>query len=276
VGLGLLGLGVMAVLVRAAWPTLDGEERRHCRWLLLGAALSLLPVAATFPANRLLLVPGLGASVAVALVLVSARRSRALGSRPRGLAVGAGVLAFAHLVVAPLLWPLMTLAFHQLRTQTEPMIQTLERELDYQKLPQQRVVALPMPAPAVGMYMPMVLATRGMPQPRAWWPLSLSPEPHVFTRTGPDAFELELTQGRFLTSEFEAVFRGPTHPLRQGDQVKLTGMTVTVLAADEQGPTRLGFTFDRPLEDPSLVFLRWKDDALRPFIPPPVGERLPL
>ncbi|MFL5352771.1 hypothetical protein [Archangium sp.] len=276
VGLGLLGLGLLVALVRAAWPSVDAEERRHCRWLFLGAALSLLPVAATFPANRLLLVPGLGASVAVALVLVSSWRAKAEGSRSRGVAVGAGVLAFSHFVVAPLLWPLMTLAFLQLRSGTEPMLQTLERELDYQRLPGQRVIALPIPAPAVGMYVPMVLATRGMPPPHAWWQLSLSPEPHVLTRTGPDSLELSLTRGHFLTSEFEAVFRGPAHPLRQGDQVKLEELTVTVLAADEQGATRLGFTFDRPLEDPSFVFLRWKDDALRPFTPPPVGERVPL
>ncbi|PTL84940.1 hypothetical protein [Vitiosangium sp. GDMCC 1.1324] len=276
VGGGLVGLGLLVLLVRAAWPSLAEEERRHCRWLFLGAALSLLPVAATFPANRLLLVPGLGGSVAVAVVLVYAWRSRARGWRPRGVAVGAGVLALAHLVLAPLLWPLMTLAFLQLQTQTEPVLQTLEHELDYRRLPEQRVVALTMPAPAVGLYVPMVLATRGMPKPRAWWHLSLSPEPHVLTRTGPDSLELSLTRGHFLTSEFERVFRGPSHPLRQGAQVKLNGMTVTVLEAEDQGPTRLGFTFDRPLEDPSFVFLRWTDGAMHPVPPPPVGERLSL
>ena len=72
------------------------------------------------------------------------------------------------------------------------------------------------------------------------------------------------------------LFRGPRHPLRQGAQVKLQGMTVTVLEDNGKGPTRLGFTFDKPLEDPSFVFLRWKDGALRPFTPPPVGERVAL
>jgi hypothetical protein len=276
VGVGLLGLGLLGLLVRAAWPSLSEDERRHCRWLFLGAALSLLPVAATFPSNRLLLVPGLGGSVAVAMVLVYAWRSRARGWRPRGVAAGAAVLALMHLVLAPLLWPLMTLAIRQIRARTEPVLQTLERELDYQRLPKQRLVVFPMPVPSVAMYVPMFMATRGMPKPLAWWQMSLSPEPHVLTRTGPESLELSLTRGQFLTSEFEAVFRGSSHPLRQGAQVKLKGMTVTVLDADDKGPTRLGFTFDRPLEDSSFVFLRWKDDALRPFTPPPVGERIPL
>jgi hypothetical protein len=276
VGLGLAGLVLLGVLVRAAWPGLTGDERRHCRWLFLGAALSLLPVAATFPSNRLLLVPSLGGSVAVAVVLVHAWRSRAWGWRRRGLAAGAGVLALAHLVLAPLLWPAISLGAQTLNDQVEPFLQTLERELDGKRLPEQRVATLAMPNPTFGLYAPIILATRGMPQPRAWWTLTLSPEPHVLTRTGPASLELALTRGRFLTSEFEIMFRSQRHPLPQGSQVKLKGMTVTVVEADAEGPTRLGFEFDTPLEDPSLVLLHWRDGALRRFTPPPQGERVPL
>jgi hypothetical protein len=274
VGVGLLGLGLLALLVRAAWPSFSEDERRHGRWLFLGAALSLLPVVATFPSNRLLLVPSLGGSVAVALVLVSAWRSRPRGWRPRGLAAGAGVLALMHLVVAPLLWPAMTLAIRQLGAQVEPMLQPLHQQLDWKRLPGQRVVVLPMPNPTVGLYVPILMALRGMPKPLSWWQLSLSPEPHALTRTGPASLELSLTRGHFLTSEFEGVFRGTNHPLPRGARVKLKGMTVTVLDADAEGPTRLGFEFDTPLDDPSFVFLGWKDDALQPVTPPPVGGRL--
>jgi hypothetical protein len=274
--LGLFGLGLLGVLVRAAWPSLTGDERRHSRWLFLGAALSLLPVLATFPSNRLLLVPGLGGLVAVAVVLVYAWRSRARGWRPRGVAVGAGVLALTHLVLAPLLWPVMVLAIRQANLQTQPVFQTLETELDYTRLPEQRVVVLPIPLPGFAMYLPMIQGTRGMPRPRAWWALSMSPEPHVLTRTGPNSLELSLTQGRFLTHELERVFRSPTYPLPQGARVELEGMTVTVLEADAEGPKRLGFDFDVPLEDPSLVLLAWKDGLLRRTTPPPVGERVAL
>jgi hypothetical protein len=88
--------------------------------------------------------------------------------------------------------------------------------------------------------------------------------------------ELELTQGHFLTSEFEALFRSPRHRLAAGFQVELEHLRVTVLAADEQGPTRLGFEFDAPLESPSFVFLHWKDGGLRRFPLPAVGTRVGL
>jgi hypothetical protein len=58
--------------------------------------------------------------------------------------------------------------------------------------------------------------------------------------------------------------------------VELEGRRVTVLAAEWQGPTRLGFEFDAPLEDPSLVFLHTRAGALTRFTPPPVGTRLEL
>jgi hypothetical protein len=276
VGVGLLGLGLLGLLVRSAWPGLGEDERRHCRWLFTGAALSLLPVAAVFPSNRLLLVPSLGGAVAVAVVLVHAWRSRARGWRPRGLAAGAGLLALVHLVLAPLLWPAMALGLRVLGTRFHESLQVTERELDRARLPGQRVVMLSLPEPTMGMYAPMVLATRGMPRPRAWWTLTLSPEPHVLTRTGPSTFELSLTRGQFLTSEFEHVFRGPSHPLPQGATVELEGMRVTVLESDARGPTRVGYAFDAPLEDPSLLLLHWKDGALRRFTPPGVGEPVSL
>ena len=53
-------------------------------------------------------------------------------------------------------------------------------------------------------------------------------------------------------------------------------MRVTVLEADGAGPTRVGYAFDAPLEDPSLLLLHWKDGALRRFTPPGVGEKVSL
>jgi hypothetical protein len=89
--------------------------------------------------------------------------------------------------------------------------------------------------------------------------------------------ELELPQGgHFLASEIEQVLRSPGYPFTTGTQVKLEGMQVTVLAADAQGPTRLGFEFDTPLEDLSLVFLHTRAGELTRFTPPPVGTRLDL
>jgi hypothetical protein len=98
----------------------------------------------------------------------------------------------------------------------------------------------------------------------------------AFTRTGPASLELSLTDTRFLAGVLERNFRGAGFPMAPGATVQLDGMRVTLLETDEQGPKRLGFTFDVPLEDPSLVLLHWKNNALRPLAPPPEGTRLEL
>ncbi len=160
---------------------------------------------------------------------------------------------------------------------SEQLAQQAAGELDSSRLASQRVVVLGARDTLVGMYVPLFWALRGQPLPRSWWPLTLVQEPPLLTRTGPASFELEPAPGgHFLASELEQALRGPAHRLDTGAVVQLEGMRVTVLAADAEGPTRLGFEFEVPLEDPSLVFLRFEDKALRRFTPPPVGTRVAL
>jgi hypothetical protein len=277
VGVGLGGLALLGLLLRGAWPHLSEDERRHCRWLAAGAGLSLLPLASSMPMSRLLLVPSLGASVLLSAVLLHAWRAWKQGWRPRGVALAGAVLVLFHLVLAPLSWPAMTVAIRQLSAASEQLAQQAAGELDSSRLASQRVVVLGARDTLVGMYVPLFWALRGQPLPRSWWPLTLVQEPPLLTRTGPASFELEPAPGgHFLASELEQALRGPAHRLDTGAVVQLEGMRVTVLAADAEGPTRLGFEFEVPLEDPSLVFLRFEDKALRRFTPPPVGTRVAL
>jgi hypothetical protein len=50
---------------------------------------------------------------------------------------------------------------------------------------------------------------------------------------------------------------------------------VTALTADGR-PAEARFRFDRPLDDPSLRWLRWEDGVYVRFEPPPVGEKVTL
>ena len=62
-----------------------------------------------------------------------------------------------------------------------------------------------------------------------------------------------------------------------GQRVELTGMVAEVLTLTSDGrPDQVSFTFDVPLEDPSLRWIWWDDDGFAPFVPPPVGETVEL
>jgi hypothetical protein len=62
-----------------------------------------------------------------------------------------------------------------------------------------------------------------------------------------------------------------------GTTCKLQGLQIEVLAdLPDAGPTRARFSFDKPLEDPSLAFYRWDERTFIPFTPPRIGEQLTL
>ncbi len=56
----------------------------------------------------------------------------------------------------------------------------------------------------------------------------------------------------------------------------MAGLRATVPELGSSGPHRVEFRFDRPLDDPSLYFLAWRNGALRHVVLPSVGESLLL
>lgn len=84
-------------------------------------------------------------------------------------------------------------------------------------------------------------------------------------------------EGGYLTFAFDNVYRGPAHPMKKGEQVRLTGMTAEVLAVTEDGrPASVAFRFSRPLEDPALRWVRWEGGGYVPFQPPAIGARVSI
>lgn len=256
----------LAFLLRAAARELPPDESRHLRWLFAGALISLLPVTSTSPSNRLLLAGSLGAAACLAVVLRQAWRLKG-----KFLPVALG-LGFFHLVLPPLLWLAFSFAFSMGNARAERIQRTLEAELDQTKVANQRLVAL-WNDPFGTMATAANWIASGAPAPRALWTLSLAPAEHRYTRTGPSTLELDLAaESRLLTSEVEFFCRPPgSTPF---ESVELDGLSVQVIDRDKAGIRKVRFEFDRELEDPSLVFLGWKDGAMHVVAPPPMGDSL--
>src|SRR5262249_40795162 len=104
-----------------------------------------------------------------------------------------------------------------------------------------------------------------LPMPDAWRVLSWAPCSHRFRRTAVDAMEMELLDG-----ELNAPALGG------GETINVEGMQARVNETRAHGPTRVTFRFARPLDDPSFVFLMWKNGRLQPVSLPPVGGLLDL
>jgi hypothetical protein len=75
-----------------------------------------------------------------------------------------------------------------------------------------------------------------------------------------------------LATAGEHLLRSPTHPFRVADAVDVGALRVTILELFDGRPRRVQVEFDRPLEDPSLLFMVPKPDGYKRFALPPIGE----
>ena len=273
--LTLQGIAVVAVLVwllRLAWPTLEPEEQRTVRWLTLGGALALLPVIATFPLDRLLLLPGLAGAVLIAVVLRWAWQR--VTDPDAGGRLGPGLLTAAvggvHLALAPLAFVSTILFLGQALGHGDRLMETVE--IDWDEAPGQHALILNASAPGISVYLGAALFWGGKPVTKTWTALWMVASDYRLTRTGTHSFELESLDGRLLDLPFPSLFRGEQHPFAVGDRVEVDLFTVEVLAVDGPSPTHVEFTFADPLDDPSLAFLVWRDQAVRRYTFGDVGD----
>jgi hypothetical protein len=265
----LAALGLLGVL-GFLWPRLEDSIRRGLRWLLAGSALSLVPVAAVFPSDRMLLVPGIGLTAALATVLVQAFRS--WRARRRWLLIGVGgFLAVVHLLLAPLITiGMQTLLIRHGRQSLELAASPVVTDAGGKE-----TILVFAPDHVVGVYLPVMIGHLGGPAPNSWRPLSIAPYDHWLRRPGPRTLELEVEEGGvMLRSVFEALYRNPKNRLVPGTTVNRGLLRAEILAANDRGPTRVAFHFDRDLSDPLLHFLVWRDGELRPAELPAVGEEV--
>ncbi|GMU02070.1 hypothetical protein KH5H1_61900 [Corallococcus caeni] len=270
--LGAVGLTLFALLVWGVWPRLEAAERRTVGWMLTGAFVSTWLANSAFAGSRTLIVPSLGMAVGLAVVLRHAWQGRARTFRAGAVLAGAALLALVHVVGAPYIWWQTTEAYAQADALMARVQMRYEEALDESKLPEQRLVVLNAPNGIIGIYGSVRWWSTGMPLPKAWWVLSYSLNEQKVTRTGPNSLELSFTKGgHFLDSVEERIHRAARHPVAQGQEFDMKGLKVRIEEMDGQFPTRISYTFDVPLEDPSLKLVQWHNKKVVPFVPPAVG-----
>jgi hypothetical protein len=269
---GLAGTALTAAFYVAVRPAVPEEERAALRWLVPGALGAMAVGAGGFLGSRLLLVPGLGLSVLIAVLLRrgSDRLALVSGGGRRLLRAGLAWLVVAHLVLGPL--TLVTNAL-TLRAFAEANV-AAARAAEITGPRGREVVVLAASDPAVSFYIPTIRVAELVGEGARWHVISGAKHTHRITRTGSDTVRVDILGGRMLEQAFETLFRDGRSPLRAGDRVALRGAAVTVLAAEQGGPTSIEVRFDVPLEDPGLVLVAWRDGRLSRLPPLALGEPL--
>ncbi|HXY40517.1 MAG TPA: hypothetical protein VEQ10_12655, partial [Vicinamibacteria bacterium] len=270
--LGLLLLGVFAIVLAPLW-----RRDAVCRFWSVGAVLSLPPACGTFPMDRLLVFVGVGVMGALALLFASwlEAAAHALSRARRALsATVVALLAFSHLLLAPLLLPPRVMLVGYMARMGGILDASIPVD---ESVRQKTLVILSSAAEMTSFPSWMQRQVTGTPRPRHMRVLATCFADLRVTRVDGATLRVRPERG-FLDNETLRMVRGLSRPFHPGDTVVLPGLRVRVNEVTADGrPAEADFDFGRPLEDASLLWMRLRGGGpLDPWSPPGVGETVRL
>jgi hypothetical protein len=251
------------------------KKDRVVRFWTTGMLLSLVPVCATFPGNRLLFFASIGAFGIIAQFLASWLETPNLeltikSIKQKCINILAVLFIIFHVILSLLALPVNTFGFalyHKVYV-TDP---ALSMPFD-EKIKNKTVVLLNPPSAFWGMMSAKVREYYGKPNPARVYALASGSLPLTFTRIDNQTFDIENKQG-LMQLTFDQVLRGPSQPMHVGEQVVLPGMVVEIREiADGWQPSRARFKFVVPLDNPELLLLVWENGKYVPYTPPGIGQ----
>jgi hypothetical protein len=254
-GLALAALGAVA------WPVL--RHRRSARFWLAGSLGAVIPVCTTFPHDRLLLGPSIGAAALLAEVIEHTlsfdtwRISR----------WGVPVLMALHLLLAPFAFCYRAATVGHLDGLLRAADATLPRAAAVRE---RTLVLLNPPLDPFAAYLAPYRELHGVPRPHALYWLATGVSELRVTTIDEHTLSIRPREG-YLKSSSQRLLRSPS-PSAWTTPLALREATFTVRGVTKDGrPEELVVRFNSRLSDPQLAFMRWKGPGYVPFELPEVG-----
>jgi hypothetical protein len=260
-------LGLSWLLFRSA------RGHRLRAFFTAGALLSIPPLCATFPADRMLVFPGFGAFGLMAIGIGRVGRARLDGHGRPVATVVAGFALFVHGVIALLLLPLREKQTDQIFSgavargaATIPTDPALKDQRLF-------VIVAPDPLMTSYMFLDRLYAAGDLPYAREGRVLGvLQKGAAIIERDGERSFALRASEGQLFGDLFSKVYRDK--PFEAGETRRIGDFTATVSTLDGDGyPSAVRFDFDGPL-DASFRWLVWKHRGFEEVSLPVVGQTL--
>ncbi len=266
IGWALWYAAVVAAVAALVWRRV--AARGVAGLFALGATLACVPLAGTFPADRLLGFVGLGGAAIVATILVGTP-----GAAPprRPERVGLALLWFVHAVLAPALLPVRARSMATVREALATLDRTVPRDAS---IVDREVIAAFAPNDGPGSYLVFTRIADGEPAPAAARTLATSTGPVTFTRPDDRSLRVHARDG-LLTTPVERMVRSVRVPFAAGERVPLDaaggGAVVIEAITDDGRPQVVRFELARSLDDPRYLWRVWRREGFVPWQPPAVG-----
>lgn len=268
-GVGAVFALLLAALFALARPLLRGHPT--AAFWATGMLLSLLPICATFPWNRLLTFVAIGASALLAIFVVGAL-DKARQLRPgRFVRLVAWLLFALHLVVAPL--ALLATAYMPKLVGAVNFSSCSEAAPKGPEVPGQTFIYVNA-NDLCSAYVAYVRVIDGEPVPRRVFMFTSALYDLELTTVDARTVELHIPAG-MNSNPADTLLRDTPMPV--GEVVELPDVRVEVLSHNAEGyADRLRATFAVPIDDDSLVWIRSRPPTGEVFEPPPPGQTLPI
>jgi hypothetical protein len=269
--LSIFSFAILALLVALFIPLVWRD--RLARFWALSALLSLVPIAAVGPENRLLGFVGLGSMALLAQMTQFVFAGSSDSSAPRawkGFAWTATLLLLlVHLIAAPLLG-IARIAYQA--TVNSRMERAMASVPNDPRLASQDLVLI---NPPDHIYLVTAIwavhRLKNLPMPQHMRALSSGGELEV-TRVGPKSLRVRFLSG-FFPTEFSRYLRSQNENFSEGQHFELPGLSVTVESLDKHGdPAEVLYEFSAQLEDPTLRWMSWHDGVYVIWTPPAIGQ----
>jgi hypothetical protein len=267
VGAGIVGATALVALVLRATRGHPAQ-----RFLAAGSLLSIIPSCATFPTDRMLLLPGIGAFGLVAIAVTRVGRAMLAG---RGSRLGAALAGGAMLVHLALAAPL----FVGRSLQTDRVFFGSVRR-GAESLPSdpgiagKTLVVLSTPDPLLTSYMSLDRIVSGVPVPDRMRILTVAQKGRLtIERADAQSLVIRCDQG-MLSDLFSRIYRD--RPLVAGQPHRAGPLEATVLEADvRRNPTAIRYFFADGIDE-RYRWVVWKGRAFEEVGLPAPGERLEI
>lgn len=238
------------------------------RFWALGCALSTIPVCGVYPEDRLLTATSLGGAALLSMLLLSF--CEGTYPYPRGFRRALCVTLIAvHAVIAP---ALLTVRSQDIRLYGH-MLDYADASISRQpEIRNKTLILLNPPMTPLGLFFPVYREAEGYPLPHRFRYLATGESDLEVERL--DAHSLRVRpEGGFLFSASQRVFRSSERPLHAGDSIALSDLRFEVTGVTPDGrPAEVVVRFNQPLDDPSLLWVRWEKNEYVPFELPPLGQ----
>lgn len=238
------------------------KQYAHVRFWFFGMLFAALPVCSAAPHDRVLLFIGLGGSYCAAAIIIAALKHAQENYGDFALAAKLTAYPFAltHLILAPLLMPLMSYSTKIWSAQLDltPALFAGINSID--DIENKQFILFNVPIGSA-LAITTTRVVQNLPLPDKLWVISTTDTDTTVTRISDNQLLATKPTG-FITGAEQATRNLQSKPINVGDSVPLNGVTIEVIKLSTLGhPTQILLTFNHSLDNSNVTLLNWSPDS---------------